>query len=128
MATLTIRNVPEGVHQALRRRAAENARSVEAEVRALLEAAVLGDVRTAGVAEETAPFRADAGAPSVVGMWGASSPGRSEVDRFIAQRRIEAAYEGDEITADEYAELNRRLDAWEVEGVERFLSKRRGEA
>jgi plasmid stability protein len=39
MATLTIRNVPERVHQALRRRAAENARSVEAEVRALLESA-----------------------------------------------------------------------------------------
>src|SRR5262245_5656515 len=39
MPTLTIRNVPEQVHQALRRRAAENARSVEAEVRALLESA-----------------------------------------------------------------------------------------
>ena len=39
MTTLTIRNVPEHVHQALRRRAAENARSVEAEVRALLESA-----------------------------------------------------------------------------------------
>jgi plasmid stability protein len=37
MPTLTIRNVPERVHQAIRRRAAENARSVEAEVRALLE-------------------------------------------------------------------------------------------
>jgi plasmid stability protein len=39
MPTLTIRNVPDRVHQALRRRAAENARSVEAEVRSLLETA-----------------------------------------------------------------------------------------
>ena len=33
MATLTIRNLPDDVHDALRRRAAENRRSVEAEVR-----------------------------------------------------------------------------------------------
>lgn len=39
MATLTIRNVPASVHAALRRRAAENSRSVESEVRALLESA-----------------------------------------------------------------------------------------
>src|SRR5262245_4017991 len=44
MPTLTIRNVPERVHQALRRRAAENARSVEAEVRALLESAATAPV------------------------------------------------------------------------------------
>lgn len=41
MRTLTIRNVPERVHRALRRRAAENARS-EAEVRALLDEAAKG--------------------------------------------------------------------------------------
>lgn len=39
MATLTIRNVSERAHDALRRRAAENRRSVEAEVRLLIEAA-----------------------------------------------------------------------------------------
>jgi antitoxin FitA len=38
MATLTIRNVPASVHKALRKRAETHARSVEAEVRALLEA------------------------------------------------------------------------------------------
>lgn len=37
MVTLTIRNVPIEVHRALRLRAAENGRSTEAEVRAILE-------------------------------------------------------------------------------------------
>ena len=36
MATLTIRNVPEETHKALRLRAAENGRSVEEEVRRIL--------------------------------------------------------------------------------------------
>lgn len=40
MAILTVRNVPEEVHRALRVRAAENGRSIEAEVRAILEATV----------------------------------------------------------------------------------------
>ena len=44
MATLTIRNVPEETHKALRVRAALNGRSVEEEVRRILPAggAVLG--------------------------------------------------------------------------------------
>jgi plasmid stability protein len=40
MAVLTVRNVPEEVHRALRVRAAQHGRSTEAEVRAILEAAV----------------------------------------------------------------------------------------
>ncbi len=36
MATLTIRNLPDGVHKGLRLRAAENGRSVEEEVRQIL--------------------------------------------------------------------------------------------
>ena len=40
MATLTVRNVPDEVHRALRMRAARHGRSTEAEVRALLEEAV----------------------------------------------------------------------------------------
>ena len=37
MATLTVRNVPDEVHRALRVRAAVHGRSTEAEVRAILE-------------------------------------------------------------------------------------------
>jgi len=40
MAVLTVRNLPEEVHRALRLRAAQHGRSTEAEVRALLEEAV----------------------------------------------------------------------------------------
>lgn len=41
MAQLIVRNLPESVVRALKRRAAEHGRSVEAEHRALLEAALL---------------------------------------------------------------------------------------
>ena len=37
MPTLTVRNLPEETHRALRVRAARNGRSAEAEVRAILE-------------------------------------------------------------------------------------------
>jgi plasmid stability protein len=40
MAVLTVRNVPDEVHRALRIRAAQHGRSTEAEVRAILESAV----------------------------------------------------------------------------------------
>jgi len=40
MAMLTVRNLPDEVHRALRMRAAEHGRSTEAEVRDILEAAV----------------------------------------------------------------------------------------
>lgn len=45
MAVLTVRNVPDEVHRALRLRAAEHGRSTEAEVRAILAEAVLPDQR-----------------------------------------------------------------------------------
>ena len=40
MAMLTVRNLPEEVHRALRARSARHGRSTEAEVRAILESAV----------------------------------------------------------------------------------------
>ncbi len=40
MAMLTVRNLPDEVHRALRMRAAMHGRSTEAEVRAILEQAV----------------------------------------------------------------------------------------
>jgi plasmid stability protein len=130
MATLTVRNVPEVVHRALRKRAEAHSRSVEAEVRALLAAAV-ADVPKRVVAEDAAAFQdADDALPSAIGLWGHSPPGQSEVDRFIAQRRVEAAYEGDEISSDEFADLNRRIDAWEVDadGIDQLLAQRRGQS
>ena len=40
MAMLTVRNIPDEVHRALRVRAAKQGHSMEAEVRAILESAV----------------------------------------------------------------------------------------
>lgn len=40
MATLTVRNLSEATRRALKKRAAANSRSMEAEVRAILESAV----------------------------------------------------------------------------------------
>lgn len=40
MPTLTVRNLPDEVRRALRLRAAQHGRSTEAEIRAILEAAV----------------------------------------------------------------------------------------
>lgn len=40
MAAVTVRNLPEETHKALRVRAAKNGRSTEAEIRAILEEAV----------------------------------------------------------------------------------------
>jgi len=39
MATVTVRNLPDAVHRALRTRAAHHGRSTEAEIRVILEAA-----------------------------------------------------------------------------------------
>ncbi len=40
MASVTVRNLPDATHRALRVRAAMNGRSTEAEIRAILEGAV----------------------------------------------------------------------------------------
>ena len=45
MAMLTIRNLPDDVHRALRVRAAQHGRSTEAEVRDILAAAVMPESR-----------------------------------------------------------------------------------
>lgn len=44
MAMLTVRNLPDEVHRALRVRAAQNGRSMEAEVRQILQFAVLTEL------------------------------------------------------------------------------------
>ena len=45
MAVLTVRNVPDEVHRALRVRAAQHGRSAEAEVREILSAALVPSQR-----------------------------------------------------------------------------------
>ena len=54
MAVLTVRNVPDEVHRALRIRAAEHGRSTEAEVRAILANAVTPPLRMGDALAEIA--------------------------------------------------------------------------
>lgn len=55
MASITVRNLPDETHRALRVRAAQNGRSTEAEVREILEAAVRSKERVK-IGSELAAF------------------------------------------------------------------------
>jgi plasmid stability protein len=98
MKTITIRNVPDEAYRALRVRAAQNGRSMEAELRALIEQVRVANpaptpvprLRGAALAEEIARMRADFAALGPV------PAGWSAVDELIAERRAEAAREAAE--------------------------------
>lgn len=110
MATLTIRNLPEEVHQALRRRAAENARSMEAEARDVLRRAVGADVPSA---------KDRAAALAALRRYGARlkselPQGWSVVDELLAERRLDAAYEAGALTGEEVRDLLDRMSAFKV--------------
>jgi plasmid stability protein len=59
MATITIRNLDDDVQRRLKRRAAAHNRSMEAEARAILRAAVSDGDFAAAWMEATGPFRGD---------------------------------------------------------------------
>lgn len=128
--TLTVRNLTEDVHRSLRLRAAAHGRSVEAEVRDILAAAVASALP--GVAEERTAFVAGDNPASAIGLWkGAAYPeGRLMSEDHVASARLEAAREGREISAEEFADLTRRLGAFEIDlrWVESFLEERRRHA
>jgi plasmid stability protein len=104
MATLTVRNLPQPVHDALRRLAAENRSSLEAEVRAALAEHVARRASPAEVKRRLKAIQATLPRPTP----GAKSDG---VDRFLAAKRLEVLFEEGLVS------LAERLD-WE-ERVER---------
>lgn len=61
MATLTIRNVPENMRDALRVRAAKNGRSMEAELRLMIQAHLNGR----GFSDATAPYEGEVVKPDI---------------------------------------------------------------
>ncbi|MGH7565287.1 MAG: FitA-like ribbon-helix-helix domain-containing protein [Gemmatimonadota bacterium] len=83
MPILTIRNVPEDVHTRLRIRAARAGRSMEAEVRAIIEEAVAPDAgrMTVQVLRDW-----------VDQAYGSDKP-RGVVEELIAERRSESSRE-----------------------------------
>jgi plasmid stability protein len=89
MATLTIRNLPDETHKALRVRAALNGRSVEEEVRRILaeHAPERIEYRNPKTPEEIAEAVRDAQ------EFFAPMRETYSVDQFIAEKRAEAARE-----------------------------------
>lgn len=96
MATLTIRNLPDEVHQGLRARAAANGRSMEAEARV----ALANSVNDNTASDETPPAPAKANWPEIqararkilMAANGGVMP-ENVVDEWIAEKRVIAARE-----------------------------------
>lgn len=86
MKGINIRNVPDAVHRALRLRAAKNGRSMEAEAREILKAAV---------AAKSPPFDLRELQAYVAKHFPKTS--ESETDAFIAERRREARREEEDL-------------------------------
>ncbi|MBX3483792.1 hypothetical protein [Phenylobacterium sp.] len=122
MATLTVRDLPDDVHDALRRRAAEHRRSVEAEVRELLARAVdrpTDEQRRAAIARLHRMSEA-------VGALSKTPDGWSSTDAFLAERRLEAAWEDGRVTDAERLDWMARLERFEAtpDTLEAFVLSR----
>ena len=122
MATLTIRNLPDDVRDALRRQAAEHRRSMEAEAREVLQAGVAPKPTKQQKAEALARLRAmkplvDRGEPD----------GWSGVDEFLAEKHLEAAWDSGGVSDDERRMWLDKLERFEVwpKDIEAFLAERR---
>ncbi|HEY6139833.1 MAG TPA: Arc family DNA-binding protein [Thermoanaerobaculia bacterium] len=89
MAALTVRNLPDDVRDQLRVRAAKNGRSMEAEVRAILEAAC-AEPKKMSLAEVQ---------KWVDELYGNKKP-KNVADELIAERREEARREEEEYRRD----------------------------
>jgi plasmid stability protein len=121
MAVLTIRNLPDDVHDALRRQAASNRRSMEAEARAVLAASVGQRPSEAQKARILADFWAMNPGPRP-----GEPEGWSVVDEFLAERRLEGAWENELVTDGERAAWLGRLGRFEIEPseLEAFVASR----
>jgi antitoxin FitA len=96
MATLTIRNLPDDVHQGLRARAAANGRSMEAEARAVLATTVATNVETAEevkAASDRKWANIQAKAREILTRANGGVMPTNVVDEWLAEKRIIAARE-----------------------------------
>ena len=89
MPTLTVRNLPEAVHSALRVRAAQAGRSMEEEVRVLITDAVANENVSDGAVRTDVEARVAKAQAIVREMFGGELP-KDVVDDFLAQRRAAA--------------------------------------
>jgi plasmid stability protein len=99
MKTITIRNVPDEDYRALRVRAAQNGRSMEAELRVLIEQARAANPAPAPRARKSRAEIAAAIAElkRYTASLGPVPAGWSAVDELIAERRAEAKREAEDL-------------------------------
>jgi plasmid stability protein len=118
MATLTIRNLPEEVHDALRREAAEHRRSMEEEVRQTLTDRYRKKVPVEDLLKRLAELNARHPEPANAKML------MSEA--LIAGRRLEVLFEEKLISLEEKLDWESRIDARSVSlaEVETFFRKK----
>jgi plasmid stability protein len=121
MATLTVRNLPQEVHDALRSQAAAHRRSMEAEARELLGAAVIR--RPTDAERRAAIARLQAMRPAAQRDLPA---GWSEMDEDLTEGHLEGAWENGFVSTEErrsWSDRLRRFEVWPDE-VERFIASR----
>jgi plasmid stability protein len=107
MSTLTVRNLPQAVHDELRRLAAENRSSVEAEARAALSEHVVRKRSPAELKQRLRALQATLPTPPP----GAKLGG---VDSFLAGKRLEALFDEGLISLPEKLDWEGRVDRYEV--------------
>jgi len=123
MATLTIRNLPDEVHDALRRQAAEHRRSMEAEAREVLRTNLAR--RPTEQERQAALARLRSMEPSIKRAF---PEGWSQLDEDLADGHLEAAWENGFVSDEErrsWADRLERFDIW-PEDVEAFVASRIG--
>ena len=113
MATLTIRNLPDEVRDALRVQAAVRGRSMEAEVREVLKAAVVVKPDAAKRAEAIRRLQ-EIGAE----IKKAKPEGWSGVDEFLAEKHLEGAWEFGRVTNAEREAWLGQIERYEVTPAE----------
>jgi plasmid stability protein len=107
MATLTVRNLPQAVHDALRRIAADNRSSLEAEVRAALAEHIARKASPEDIKQRLMAIQATLPKPPPTSR-------ADGVDAFLAGKRLEALFEEGLISLSERSEWEDRVERGEV--------------
>ena len=107
MATLTVRNLPQSVHDALRRIAAGNRSSLEAEVRAALAEHVARKASPEDVKQRLRAIQATLPKPPPTSR-------ADGVDAFLASKRLEVLFDEGLISLSERSDWERRVERGEV--------------
>jgi plasmid stability protein len=119
MATLTIRNLPEEVHDALRREAAEHRQSMEEEARQALTARFRKRLSPEELVKRLDEIKARHPARTAAKMLAS--------EFLIASRRLESLFESELISRDEKISWDDKIsrDAVSLSEVEQFAAGKR---